>query len=334
MSQKYSNRDNRKPEYSKPEYSVVVPVYNSEGSLRELYRRLSLVFHSLNVSWELIAVNDCSRDRSWKVLLEMAEAHQNVKAINLMNNFGQHNALMCGFHHVQGKYVITMDDDLQHPPEEIPKLISRIESGNYGVVYGQYKQKRHGWFRDFVSASVNDLISRITGSGYRVTSFRIMERKVVEKILAYTQYNVMIDVLIKDTVASLDVGHCRVEHHPRTIGKSNYSFKKLFWYAVNMVFNYTVWPLRLATLLGFFFSVLGFMGVILEIILYLLQGTPVRGWTSLFLAVTFFSGIILFILGIVGEYMGRIFLNVNQKPQYVVKELVTKNNNKPSVSKR
>src|SRR3989338_6511134 len=230
MPQKY-------PDNRKPEFSVVVPAYNSEGSLRELYRRLEAVFRSLQAPWELIAVDDCSRDTSWKVLSELAHSHQNVKAINLMNNFGQHNALMCGFHHVQGKYVITMDDDLQHPPEEIPKLISRIN-----------------------------------GSGYRVTSFRIMAEEVVEKILAYTQYNVMIDVLIKDTVASFRVGHCKVEHHPRTIGKSNYSFKKLFWYATNMIFNYTVWPLRLATLLGFFFSVLGFMGVILEIILYLLQG--------------------------------------------------------------
>ena len=239
MPQKY-------PDNRKPEFSVVVPAYNSEGSLRELYRRLEAVFRSLQAPWELIAVDDCSRDTSWKVLLELAHSHQNVKAINLMNNFGQHNALMCGFHHVQGKYVITMDDDLQHPPEEIPKLISRIKSGDYSVVYGQYKQKKHGWFRDVVSASVNDLISRITGSGYRVTSFRIMAEEVVEKILAYTQYNVMIDVLIKDTVASFRVGHCKVEHHPRTIGKSNYSFKKLFWYATNMIFNYTVWPLRLA----------------------------------------------------------------------------------------
>ena len=306
---------------SVPEYSVVVPVYNSEGSLRELYQRLNAVFISLHQSWELILVNDCSKDGSWKVLQELAQAHQNAKAINLMNNFGQHNALMCGFQYASGKLVVTMDDDLQHPPEEISKLISRMQQGNYSVVYGQYARKRHGLFRDFVSGAVNDVLSRITGSGYRVTSFRIMEREVVEKITKYQQYNVMIDVFIKDTVASSYIGHVLVEHHSRKIGKSNYSFKKLGWYAVNMIFNYTVWPLRVATLLGFFFSLAGFGGVALEVVLYLFNGTPVRGWASLFLSITFFSGIVLFILGIIGEYTGRIFLNVNQKPQYVVKEI-------------
>ena len=245
-----------------PEYSVVVPVYNSEGSLRELYTRLNAVFSSLKLSWEIVLVNDCSKDESWKVLRELVQAQQNVKAINLMNNFGQHNALMCGFHHACGKYVITMDDDLQHPPEEIPELISRMQRGDYSVVYGQYARKRHGALRDFVSASVNDLLSRITGSGYRVTSFRIIEQEVVKKIINYSQYNVMIDVFIKDTVASSYIGHVLVEHHSRKIGKSNYSFRKLFWYAVNMIFNYTVWSLRLATLLGFFFSVIGFFGVV------------------------------------------------------------------------
>lgn len=304
------------------QFSVVVPVYNSEGSLRELYRRLSAVFAYLQKSWELILVNDCSRDGSEKVLKELAQSHANVTVINLMNNFGQHNAIMCGLGYARGGQVITMDDDLQHPPEEIPKMISRLQEGKYSVIYGQYRQKRHGRFRDLVSAAVNDLVSRITGSGYRVTSFRILEKEVVEKIIAYTHYNVMIDVLLKDTVAPFHVGHCRVEHHARKIGKSNYSFTKLFWYALNMIFNYTVWPLRLATLLGFFFSIVGFLGGLVQFMFYLSDSAPIRGWTSLFLTITFLSGIILFILGIVGEYMGRIFLNVNQKPQYVVKEVL------------
>lgn len=315
MGQKKSNE-------KKPDVSVVVPVYNSEQSLPELYRRLGETFERLSLSWELILVNDCSKDSSWHVAESLTHTHHNVIAINLMNNFGQHNAIMCGFHYAVGEYLVTMDDDLQHPPEEVSKLWNTIRSKNYLLVYGQYEQKRHGWFRDFCSKTVNKILSRITGSGYGVTSFRIVRREVIEKITRHNQYNVMIDVLLKETVASSFVGHCGVEHHPRTLGKSNYSFRKLFWYALNMVFSYTLWPLRLATVLGFFFALLGIAGGILLLIYYFKQGVAVSGWTSLILAVVFFSGIILFMMGVIGEYVGRIFLNINQKPQFVVKDVI------------
>jgi glycosyltransferase involved in cell wall biosynthesis len=305
-----------------PEYSVVVPIYNSEITLRELHQRLAEVFKKLGSSWELILVNDYSKDNSWKIMKEIASENKNVTAINLTNNFGQHNAIMCGLAYVQGKYVITMDDDLQNPPEEIPKLIKTISEGKYSIVYGQFIKKRHGPFRDFASKSVNILLSRISGHGYTVTSFRIMEKQVVEKLVRFTQYNIMIDVAIKDIAANKSVGHCMVEHHARKVGKSGYSYRKLFAYAINMIFNFTLWPLKLATILGFIFS---FFSVVLGISLlyyYFKHGVPVSGWTSLILAISFFSGIILFVLGIIGEYVGRIFLNINQKPQYFVKEII------------
>ena len=134
----------------------------------------------------------------------------------------------------------------------------------------------------------------------------------------------MIDVLLKETVGSSFVGHCNVEHHPRTLGTSNYSFRKLFWYALNMIFSYTLWPLRVATLLGFFFAVVGIAGGVILLGYYFKHGVAVSGWTSLILAVVFFSGIILFMMGIIGEYVGRIFLNINQKPQFVVREVIDK----------
>jgi len=304
------------------DYSVVVPVHNSEGTLQELHQRLVEVFKKLGGSWELVLVNDYSRDNSWKILQELANTNHNITAINLTNNFGQHNATMCGLAYAQGKYVITMDDDLQNPPEEVSKLVKTINDGKYSAVYGQFIKKRHGLFRDFASELVNKILSRVTGSGYTVTSFRIMHKSLVKKLVKFTQYNVMIDVLIKDTVANRDVGHCPVEHHVREIGKSGYSYRKLFWYAINMIFNFTLWPLRLASILGFLFSFLSAIVGISLLIYYFRYGISVSGWTSLILSISFFSGIILFVLGIIGEYLGRIFLSINQKPQYLIKEVI------------
>ncbi len=308
-------------EKNKVQYSVVVPVYNSEGSLKLLHQRLTNVFGSLGNQWELILVNDCSRDGSWKAMQDLANLDTKVTAINLTNNFGQHNAIMCGLSHANGDYAITMDDDLQHPPEEITKLIKTITAGNYNVVYGQYITKRHGWFRDIVSKMVNKVISKITGSGYRVTSFRIINCHVVKKMIGFKQYNVMIDVLIKDIVHKSKVGHCRVEHHSRRIGKSNYSFGKLCSYMLNMIFNYTLWPLRLAAILGLLFSFISFSFFIYVLFYYVIYGIPVSGWTSIAILMSGFSGITLSMLGMIGEYVGRIFLNINHKPQYFVMEV-------------
>ena len=299
-------------------------MYNSQGILQELHQRLSQVFGHLNASWELILVNDCSRDKSWTVMEQIARQDKRVTIINLMNNFGQHNAIMCGLAHVQGNYVITMDDDLQHPPEEIVKLAGIIHAGDYLVVYGQHGREHYGVFRDFCAWAVHKALSKITGSGYMVSSFRMMHHGVVEQLITFTQYNVMIDVLLKNIVTPRQIGHCRVRHAARKVGKSNYSFTKLFGHAVNMVFNYTLWPLRLAIVLGLVFAALSFALGLFFLLYYVTYGIGVSGWTSLILSVTFFSGLILFVLGIIGEYVGRTFLNINQKPQYIIREVKSK----------
>ena len=303
--------------------SVVVPVYNSQGCTELLYKRLSAVLGKITKKWELILVNDCSRDNSWNILKNLAKK-KNVVAVNLMNNFGQHNAVMCGLKLAKGKYVITMDDDLQHPPEEIPKLLKAMVKGKFKVVYGQYKQKKHGLIRDFVSKTVNKMLSKVTGTGYHVTSFRAIEKNVVKEMVKFDNFNIMIDVLIKDIVSNKKVGHCRVQHHKRRIGKSNYSFTKLASYALNMIFNYTLWPLRLATIFGFVFAALSALLGVFYFVYFLAIGVDVRGWTSLSLLITFFSGVILFVLGIFGEYLGKIYLNINHKPQYIIEDIVIK----------
>ncbi|HEY4523526.1 MAG TPA: glycosyltransferase family 2 protein [Candidatus Paceibacterota bacterium] len=307
------------------EYSVVVSVYKSEDSLKLLCERLTAVFHSFNSSWELILVNDCSPDGSWDVCRALALEDRRVTAINLTNNFGQHSAAMCGFAHAKGEYVITMDDDLQHPPEEIVKLAKTIKEGGFSVVYGQYNRRKYKWYKNIPSVVLNQLISKITGSGYIATTFRILKRSVAEKLVNFKQHNVIVDVLIKDVVSKRDVGHVVVEHHEREIGTSSYSYKKLFLHALNMIFNYTIWPLRLGTILGLVLSALSILLGIYYLVDYFIRRVPVAGFTSLIVIMTFLFGTILFVLGVIGEYLGRIFLNINQKPQYYVKEICKKN---------
>ena len=310
-----------------PKFSVVVPVYNSQDSLEPLFHRLEKVFAELNSSWQLILINDCSKDNSWQVIEKLVSKHSQITGINLLNNFGQPNAIMCGLSHAQGQYVITMDDDLQHPPEEISKLYHALTTKNYSVVYGQYedaKNRKRGFIRDFASLSLHKLISKVTSSGYTATSYRIMTSQVVAQIVLSRQYYVFVDVLIKDAVHSSYIGTCKIEHHQRTIGTSNYSYKKLVTYALNMIFNYTTWPLRLATILGFIFSTISFCAAVFFILYYFIAGISVSGWTSLMLSVTFLSGVVLFVLGIIGEYLGRIFMGISNKPQFVIKEIKNK----------
>jgi polyisoprenyl-phosphate glycosyltransferase len=302
------------------DFSVVVPVYNSAGSLKELYTRLSNVFKTLNSTWELVLVNDCSKDNSMEVIKGLVNSNTNVIGINLMNNFGQHNATICGLKFSNGKLIITMDDDLQHPPEEIPKLIDLIKKRELSVVYAQFKKREYAGFRNLFSNLINKLIGKIINMDYSITQFKIMQKNVVEKLVDFKQYHVMIDVLIRDIVDKSQISFCLVEHHKRKFGESNYSLKKLVSYALNMIFNFTTLPLKIAIWVGFFFSFVSFIIGVFLVLYYLIQGVSVSGWTSLIISLMFFSGLILFVLGVIGEYLGKIFLNINHKPQYVIKE--------------
>lgn len=304
----------------KTEYSVVIPVYNSGKGLELLYSRLTETFRRITSGYEIILVDDCSRDDSWRVMERLRSRDKKVKIIRLMRNFGQHNALMCGFNHASGDYVITMDDDLQHPPEEIPKLISRIKEG-YDVVYGKYRNKRHSMFKNFGSRTVNKILKRITGNRFDITSFRIIDRKVIEQIIKFNNYNVIIDVFISNIVCNRNIGICLVEHHARKYGRTNYSFKDLFLFASNMILNYTISPLRAATVTGFVISMLSMLSGIVVLIRFFLHKVLVSGWTSLILSIAFLSGLILFVLGIIGEYVGRIFLSISNKPQFVIRDI-------------
>ena len=242
---------------SKADFSVVVPVFNSENTLEELFVRIKQVFGESGRSFEVIFVEDGGPDNSWHVLTVLKEKYPDlITAIKLNKNFGQHNALMCGFSRAKGKYLVTLDDDLQNPPEEIQKLFKEIQNG-YDVVYGIYDNKKHTTFRNIGSIIVQLLYRKVFNVDVRITSFRIMKREIVEFLLSYEKSFTFIDGII--AWYTTKIKNVTVEHQHRNTGESGHSMKKLVILALNMVTNFSIAPLQIASLTGTFFAIIGFI---------------------------------------------------------------------------
>jgi glycosyltransferase involved in cell wall biosynthesis len=302
-----------------PEYSVVVPVYNSEPSLGELCHRISDVFTKLGETYEIVLVDDSSSDNSWEVLNGLRKENKVVKIIQLMKNFGQHNATMCGFQHSSGKYVITMDDDLQNPPEEIPKLIDAIEKG-YDAVIGALESKKDTFLKKAGSSFVRYLNSKIfkTPKNMMLSSFRIMTKSVAHEIGALkTPYPYISGMLFSVTH---NITNVIVAHERRKYGKSNYTFTRLVKLAFNLIINYTSLPLRFLSGVGLVFCILSFFMGLFFIVKKLLVKQILPGWTTVVVLLSFFNGLLLIILSIMGEYLGRIIGEVSNKHQFIVRE--------------
>lgn len=299
------------------QYSIVISVYNSETTLEELCNRLQSVFKTITEDYEIIFIDDGSQDKSWQKLEDLHNKDNRVKIIQLMRNFNQHNALMCGFHFANGEYIITMDDDLQNPPEEINKLINKISEG-YDIVYGEYISKKHNLFRNIGSHFIQTVYKKVFNVHNKLTAFRIIKRQLIQFIFKYDKNYVFIDGLLAWNTKN--IGCVRVLHHERKYGNSGYGFKKLFTLSLNMITNFSILPLQVASLLGLVFAFLGFIMAAFFITIKLLFGIPVAGYTSLIIAITIFAGIQLLTLGLIGEYIGRIHLNINEKPQYEIRK--------------
>jgi glycosyltransferase involved in cell wall biosynthesis len=298
--------------------SVVIPVYGSQATLRPLAERLCAVLDQTGRSYEIIFVNDDSPDEAWAELEALqARYRDRVLAIELTRNFGQHNAIMCGFHHARGRYVITMDDDLQHPPEEVPKLLDAIERTGMDVVYGRYDRKRHGAWRNLGSRVLNVVYRRVFGITGEFTAFRVIRREIVEAVLAYDLNFTFIDGLLAWNTRR--IGGCTVEHAKRQHGRSGYSLRKLVVLALNLLTNFSLLPLQISTLLGLFSSCVGFLVGVYYLGIALLRRIAVPGYASTITAVLFLGGVQLLAIGIIGEYVGRLHLNVNRKPQFRVR---------------
>ena len=301
--------------------SVVIPVYLAGGSLRTLADRLFELLDATGLRNEVVLVDDASPDDSWDVAAEIhSAAPGRVTTIRLTRNFGQHNALMCGLRHARGKYIITMDDDLQHPPEEIPKLLEAIEGSGNDVVYGVPDARKHRGWRNLGSALVTAFYRLVFKSKVQPSAFRIMRREVVEAILSYDLNYTFIDGLLAWNTQR--IGQVTVEHHPRRNGRSGYSLSKLLVLAMNLFTNFSLLPLQMVSLLGFLAALCGFGVGAYYLAQYLFAQIAVPGYASTIIAILVLGGLQLLALGILGEYLGRVHLNINRKPQYTVREVL------------
>jgi glycosyltransferase involved in cell wall biosynthesis len=299
--------------------SVVIPVYRSEAILPELVRRLEPVLGALAENFELILVNDCSPDRSWDVISDLAGKNPWIHPINLMRNYGQHNALLCGIRAARYDVIVTMDDDLQHPPEEIPKLLE-VLAGEYDVVYGTPEQEQHGLGRDFASWVTKLTLQNVMGAeiARQVCAFRAFRAQVAKAFAHYEGSFVSIDVLL--TWGTNRFAATPVKHVPRKQGTSGYTFRKLMTHAMNMMTGFSTMPLQIASVIGFVFTLFGILVLFFVLGRYIAYGGSVPGFPFLASIIAIFSGAQLFALGIIGEYLARMHFRSMQKPPYVVRE--------------
>jgi glycosyltransferase involved in cell wall biosynthesis len=303
-----------------PGISVVVPVYNSQETLPALVERLQPVLASLTDSYELVMVNDGSRDNSWAVVESLAAQHGWITGINLMRNFGQHNALLCGIRQAAYALIVTMDDDLQNPPEEIPKMLAKLDEG-YDVIYGTPAAMQHGLLRNMAS-QVTKLVMQSTmgvNAATHISAFRVFRTHLRGAFANYTGTYVSIDVLL--TWGTTRFAAVTVRHDPRTLGVSNYTLGKLLRHALNMITGFSVMPLRMASVSGFAFTAFGILVFLYVVGRYLIQGGSVPGFPFLASIIAIFSGVQLFTLGIIGEYLARIHVRAQERPAYTVKDI-------------
>lgn len=302
--------------------SVVIPVYNSEKSLKDLMNRLIVVMKELFNKHEIILVNDGSSDKSWEVISNLAKKHPQIIGINLRRNYGQHNALLCGIRAAKFEYTLTMDDDLQHPPEEIHKILSVIQKG-FDVVYGIPKKMQHSSWRNFFSKNVKLILARIMGIPRvrDISSFRLFRTDLRDAFSTFKSPNIIVDALL--SWGTTNFGSALVDESPRPVGESNYNFIKLAKMSFLILTGFSTLPLRFASLVGFSFTIFGFFILIYVIIRFFIAGS-IPGFPFLASIITIFSGTQLFALGIFGEYLSHIFERSTERPPYVIERILSK----------
>ncbi len=300
--------------------SVVIPVYNGAASIGELVAALEEL--EIAGGHEIVLVNDGSPDNSLAVCRGLVErARVPLTLVDLSRNYGEHNAVMAGLRHARGAHIITMDDDLQNPPEEVERLLAFAQESGHEVVYTYYDEKRHALWRNLGSRFTNGVAGFVLDKpkGFYLSSFRCISAFVARQITRYDGPFPYVDGLILQVTQDID--RLLVRHLPRAVGRSNYTLRRLMRLWLSMFVNFSVMPLRLSTLTGFALSLVGAAGSI-DALVEALFFDPPTGWASLMAAVLLLSGVQLVILGIVGEYLGRLYLTANRKPQAIVKSVI------------
>jgi len=302
-----------------PTLSVVIPVFNSEQSLEALHQELSRVLRESAGAYEIIFVEDCGGDNSWRIIESICSRDSNARGIKLSRNYGQHNALLCGIRAAKYEIIVTLDDDLQNPPSEIPKLLKQL-SEEVDVVYGTPQTEKHGLLRDLASVLTKLALQKGMGveAARSVSAFRAFRTNLRNGFASYQGPFVSIDVLLTWSTARFKA--IPVRHESRSLGKSNYSFTKLFNHAFNMLTGFSTVPLQIASLTGFVFTLFG-IGVLIWVIgRYFVLGGSIPGFPFLASIIAIFSGVQLFALGVFGEYLARIHFRTMDKPSYVIAE--------------
>lgn len=298
--------------------SIVIPVYNSENTLSELLERLTKTISTLNYNFQIILIDDGSKDQSWNKIEDLFTKYPAITALRLTKNFGQQAALLGGFKFCKGELIITMDDDLQHPPEEIAKLIAKFDETKASVVYGLPSNKQHSAIRNVSSKAVT--LTSADGD-HQGSSFRLIKKEIIEKIIINHQYNFLfIDALLNWYTSNFVT--VEVEHHPRKSGKSGYTFTKLFSIHFKTMINYSVAPLKSFIIGGIIISIISFITGSYFIWKKLMFDVPL-GYTSLIVAILFSSGLIFLGLGFIGLYIHKIYEFNLHKPNYFVNKILT-----------
>ncbi len=301
--------------------SVVIPVYNSESCADGLVYKLTTVMQPLNKPFEIILVNDGSKDRSWDKIVELSAVNNTVKGVNFSKNFGQDNALMAGLIHSSGKSVIIMDDDCQHDPCDIPSLLLQIEKG-YDVCYANFASKKQSFIKNFGSWFNGKVANIVIGKpdAIYLSSYKAVSRLVVDEITKYDGPFPYIDGLIFGITRNIT--QIPATHYERLAGESNYSFIKLISVWFIQATSFSIIPLRMATFLGFIFAAVSFISIVLLFMRHFYSGTNPSGWVAMTVVMLFLGGIQLVMIGVIGEYVGRLALYNNKKPQFVIKTMV------------
>lgn len=303
--------------------SFVIPCYASEKTIGFVIQEVNDAMEQLGrYQWEFVLVNDCSPDATFNEISELSEQYDNIIGINLARNFGQHAALMAGFNEVSGDIVVCLDDDGQTPGNEVGKLLEKIEEG-YDVVYARYANKKHSGFRNFGSMLNSKMTEYLLDKPQElfVSSYFAVQRFIVDEMIKYEHaFPYVIGLVLRSTknIANVDV-----THRDRTEGTSGYSLKKLIGLWMNGFTAFSVKPLRLASFIGVLFAIIGFLCTLGLIVNKLLNPDAVLlGWSSTMSVMMILGGIILLVLGIIGEYIGRIYICMNKAPQYIIREKV------------
>ncbi len=313
---------------SKYAVSIVIPVYGGEKTLPELVSRIkrSMTFDDTKGGYEILLICDQSPDNSWDVIKKLAAAYPGVvKGVLLRMNAGQHNALMAGFARANGQIIVTMDDDLQHSPEDIKKLLVQVESGK-DVVYADFINRHHPLWK-IAGSRLNNLVASYLikkPKDLYLSPFRAFRAVIKDEILRYQGPYVYVDGLILSVTKN--IGSVQVKHYPRFDGRSNYGIKKSISLWLKMATSFSIMPLRLTSIMGMIISLVGFFLALLLIIQKLTLNLMPVGWSSLIVTILIIGGLQLLAIGMVGEYLGRVLLTINSRSQYVVADTISLDN--------